>query len=93
MTFDFAPDWTNTETAVLAYSAAAPVAIRVPPLTPPTHPPHPTPVELAALVRELFCEGTLTLQELQAFGTLPELARALAEPLAPRLPVSPTRTG
>lgn len=74
MSFDALPDLL-TATAATEYSGAAPRSVTVSPLVPaPARVPHhPTERELAALVTELYAEGTLSLEQLRALGRTPEL--------------------
>lgn len=74
MTFDYAPDWIARAIAATEYTSGSPLS---PPL--PCAPSHPTIPELAALVAELFAEGTLSWEQLCALSTQPELNRLLAQ--------------
>ncbi|MBI3445673.1 MAG: hypothetical protein HY055_09995 [Magnetospirillum sp.] len=67
MTFEFAPDWIETLLQATPYSPAGfglPVA---------SAPAHPNAAEVAALVGELFAEGTLSPEQFQTLLTAPEL--------------------
>lgn len=90
MTFDFTPDWLLGAIAATEYSGTAPHCGAVSPLAPPPPcaPSHPTMAELAALVAELFAEGTLSWDQLRALGGVPELRPMLSQAIAS---VPPTR--
>lgn len=73
MSFDYSPD------SITAEAAAAGLA----PLTPRAAcPPQPSLPEVAALVRELFAEGTLSWDQLSELARGPELQALLAETVA-----------
>lgn len=74
MTFDYAPDWIARAIAATDYANGSPLS---PPL--PCAPNHPTIPQLAALVAELFAEGTLSWEQLCALGTQPELTQLLTQ--------------
>lgn len=83
MTFDFAADWTETTSPTAEYSRA-PVSVAVSPLAPPL-PCAPTPpsmAEVAALVEELFAEGSLSYEQLRSLSSIPELNDLLGAALA-----------
>ncbi|MBC7951800.1 MAG: hypothetical protein H7Z12_08300 [Rhodospirillaceae bacterium] len=86
MTFDFAPNWLDFVSTATPYSGPAPVASQpaklpwAPP--PPCAPASPSMIEVAALVEELFTEGTLSYEQLRSLSTLPELAALLGDALS-----------
>lgn len=61
MTFDFAPDWMNA--FLRDQPCATAEAGRSAMLASPQAPPHPDAGQLAALVNELFMEGTLSPEQ------------------------------
>ena len=72
MTFEFAPDWMETLLRSAEYS---PAALGSSPLLPMAIPPtHPDAREMAALVGELFAEGTLSAEQFRSLLATPELA-------------------
>lgn len=77
MTFDFAPHWMDIISTATPYSGAAPnpAAPRA------CAPASPTMTEVAALVGELFTEGTLSYDQLRSLSTVPELALLLGATL------------
>ena len=82
MTFDFAPDWMASLLQDTPFSSARPpLANHLP-----TYPNH---AEVAALVSELFSEGSLSPEQLCSLAGLPELQphlrSALAAMPAPRI--------
>ncbi|CAA7627006.1 hypothetical protein [Magnetospirillum sp. UT-4] len=81
MTFDFAPTWSQTDTAI---EYGTPAARPQPPATGLRQraPGHPTMPQLAALVEELFDEGTLSYEQLRALGAVPELRGLLGDAIA-----------
>lgn len=82
MTFDFAADWQES-----CANDCSPVAATPSPPAPGAAkaPPHPTSGELALLVRELFAEGSLTWDQLQALSRVAEL-RPMLEPTLAGVP-------
>lgn len=82
MTFDFAPDWLGYESGESNTSLHVPVATPSPCPPPPCAPAHPSDMELAALVGELFTEGTLSWDQLRTLGNLGELGSLLTETIA-----------
>ncbi|WP_291717931.1 hypothetical protein [Magnetospirillum sp. 64-120] len=82
MTFDFTPGWYD-ETVEMAGTATAP-ALHVQPAAQ-RAPSHPTSGEIALLVRELFSEGSLTWDQLQALSRVAELKPVL-EPTLDNVP-------
>lgn len=85
MTFDFAPDWMTTLLNGAPYSAAEPPGSAASRGLPP--PSYPNDAEVAALVSELFAEGTLSPEQLYSLAGLPELRAHLPGALA-ALPTS-----
>jgi len=80
MTFDFTPGWlepsatqsiSETETAPLRVVSITPAKAKAPA--------HPSNLELAELVQELFTEGSLTWDQLQSLSRVAEL-RPMLEP-------------
>lgn len=82
MTFDFTPGWRD-ETVELCDTAAAP-ALHLQP-SGQKAPAHPTTDQIALLVRELFSEGSLTWDQLQALSRVAEL-RPVLEPTLDNVP-------
>lgn len=84
MTFDFITDWQDG-----CATGSAPENGSAPPLhldpAAGKAPPHPTSGELALLVRELFAEGSLTWDQLQALSRVAEL-RPMLEPTLAGIP-------
>jgi len=81
MTFEFAPDWME---ALLRSSDYSPTALGTSPLMPAAIPPaHPNPREVAALVGELFAEGTLSAEQFRSLLTAPELGPYLHDTIQP----------
>ncbi|MBX9634821.1 MAG: hypothetical protein K2X44_07545 [Magnetospirillum sp.] len=78
MTFDFAPHWMDIISTATPYSGEAPKPAVSSPLQPPCAPASPSMTEVAALVEELFAEGTLSYDQLRSLSTAPELASLLA---------------
>lgn len=71
MTFEFAPDWME---ALLRSPDIASTAMGISPLMPAAAPPaHPNAREVAALVNELFAEGTLSAEQFHSLLAAPEL--------------------
>jgi hypothetical protein len=71
MTFEFAPDWME---ALLRSPDVASTIMGTSPLMPPAMPPaHPDAREVAALVGELFAEGTLSAEQFHTLLAAPEL--------------------
>ncbi|OAN54146.1 hypothetical protein A6A04_12975 [Paramagnetospirillum marisnigri] len=82
MTFDFAPDWMTTLLSGAPYSPAAPHgSARAGAMPPPSYPDN---AAVAALVSELFAEGTLSAEQLCSLAGLPELQPHLPGALAAR---------
>lgn len=52
-------------------------------------PPLPTPPQMAALVEELFLEGSLSWGQLRSLGTLPELHPLLRDTIEARTQAQP----
>lgn len=84
MTFDFTTAWQDAGTAEAANDSAAYGAPRQNGWTE-KPPAHPTSGELALLVRELFSEGSLTWDQLQALSRVAEL-RPVLEPTLDGVP-------
>lgn len=82
MTFDFTPGWRD-ETAELCDTATSPALHRQ--SAGQKAPPHPTSGEIALLVRELFSEGSLSWDQLQALSRVAEL-RPMLEPTLDNVP-------
>jgi hypothetical protein len=82
MTFDFAPGQLGTEIA--DHDGIPGLAAALSPLSPPPPcaPAHPSDRELAALVRELFTEGTLSWEQLRTLGAVGQLHSLLIEAIA-----------
>lgn len=71
MTFEFAPDWMETLLRSSSYSQAD---LGISPLIPVVMPPaHPDARQMAALVSELFAEGTLSAEQFHSLFESPEL--------------------
>ncbi len=71
MTFEFAPDWMET---LLRSSSYAQSDLGISPLLPSVVPPaHPDARQMAALVSELFAEGTLSAEQFYSLFASPEL--------------------
>jgi hypothetical protein len=71
MTFEFAPDWMET---LLRSSSYAQADLGISPLIPAVVPPaHPDARQMAALVSELFAEGTLSAEQFRSLFASPEL--------------------
>lgn len=82
MTFNFAPDWMTSLLRDTPYSpAGAPGSLSAGGLPGPAYPDH---AEVAALVSELFAEGTLSPEQLCSLAGLPELQPHLQSALATR---------
>lgn len=83
MTFDFAPRWLEMVSTATPYSGA-PQPVALSPLTQPAQcaPASPSMIEVAALVEELFTEGTLSYEQLRSLSTVPELAALLGDALS-----------
>jgi hypothetical protein len=80
MTFDFAPDWMTTMLNGAPFSPAEPegsAATRGLPV--PSYPDH---AEVAALVSEMFAEGSLSAEQLCSLAGLPEMQPHLPRALA-----------
>lgn len=85
MTFDFAPGWLDALSSTTDYASPAPPPVRVDlrrPLPAPCAPAHPTTAEMAALVQELFTEGSLSFEQLRSLSHVPELERLLEDKVA-----------
>jgi hypothetical protein len=80
MTFDFAPDWMTSLLIGTPFTAADPAGSAAPRALPP--PSYPDNAEVAALVSELFAEGTLSPEQLCSLAGLPELQPHLNSSLA-----------
>ncbi len=81
MTFEFAPDWMETLLRPSSYSSAS---LGLSPMMPATNPPaHPDAGEVAALVGELFAEGTLSAEQFRSLLAAPELEPYLETTLQP----------
>jgi hypothetical protein len=80
MTFDFAPDWMTSLLSGTPFTAADPVGSASPGVQ--TVPSYPDGAEVAALVSELFAEGTLSPEQLYSLAGLPELQPHLNSSLA-----------
>ncbi|EME68601.1 hypothetical protein H261_17653 [Paramagnetospirillum caucaseum] len=86
MTFEFAPDWMETLLRSSEYSPAHP---GFSPLSPAAiAPAHPDAREMAALVGELFAEGTLSAEQFRSLLAAPELEPYLDTTLPPGLKTS-----
>ena len=80
MTFDFAPDWM---TSLLSGSPLSQAEFSHLPLVAGVRSPnYPSDAETAALVSELFTEGTLSPEQMCSLAGLPELHPHLREALA-----------
>jgi len=86
MTFDFAPEWMSS--LLLDHSLTPLRSERELSVCAQSTPVHPCDAEVAALVSELFAEGTLSPEQLYTLAGLPELKphldHALAGLAAPR---------
>lgn len=87
VTFDFAPNWLDFVSTTTPYCGSAPAPLSPQPLArprlaPPCAPANPSMTELAALVEELFTEGTLSYEQLRSLSTVPELASLLGDALS-----------
>jgi hypothetical protein len=83
MTFDFAPGWMDGLLHPGPCSSATPVAAELVTLKArPTAPVYHTIAELAALVCELFAEGSLSWEQLRSLVEVPELEPHLRSALA-----------
>ncbi|WP_192884614.1 hypothetical protein [Paramagnetospirillum kuznetsovii] len=80
MTFDFAPDWMTTLLNGAPYSAAEPAGSVMGKGLP--IPAYPDNAEVAALLSELFAEGTLSAEQLWSLADLPEIKAHLPGALA-----------
>jgi len=80
VTFDFAPDCTNTETAASTQVAAPP---RLSVASKPTFAVAqlPTATEMVNLVAELFREGCLSWEQMRSLAELPDFGTALLDTL------------
>ncbi|MBC7906719.1 MAG: hypothetical protein H7Y60_08240 [Rhodospirillaceae bacterium] len=80
MTFDFAPRWLSIISTATPYVGAVQT---LSPLAPPPQcaPATPSMIEVAALVEELFAEGTLSYDQLRSLSTVPELESLLGDAL------------
>ncbi|MDO8608049.1 MAG: hypothetical protein Q7R40_16055 [Phaeospirillum sp.] len=86
MTFDFAPDWMTSLLQDTPFSPISQVGL---PQTG-SLPSYPNHAEVAALVSELFTEGTLSPEQLCSLAGLPELQPHLRSALA-AMPAPRTR--
>lgn len=86
VTFDFAPNWTASLTA--AEPAPASAAAPSPLIPAPCAPAAPSMAQVAALVEELFAEGSLSFEQLRSLSGVPELTPLLGDAVAG---VSPER--
>ncbi|CAA7626055.1 hypothetical protein [Magnetospirillum sp. SS-4] len=80
MTFDFAPDWMTSLLNGTSFTVADPVGSASPGAM--AVPSYPDCAEVAALVSELFAEGTLSPDQLHSLAGLPELRPHLNTSLA-----------
>ncbi len=88
MTFDFAPDWMAALLKDSPFSPVAPAgSLLAGGMPTPNYPSH---AQTAALVSELFTEGTLSPEQLCSLAGLPELQPHLGSALAAR-PASRTK--
>lgn len=71
MTFEYAPDWMEALLRPAPYSSAGAVPPRMSDAASP--PSHPDPRQMAALVGELFAEGTLSAEQFRSLLASPEL--------------------
>lgn len=78
MTFEYAPDWMESLLRPTPFSSAA-----APPHLPSAAAPpaHPGPSQVAALVGELFAEGTLSTEQFRSLLAAPELEPYLDQAL------------
>ncbi|MGE4279683.1 MAG: hypothetical protein AB7G62_08865 [Magnetospirillum sp.] len=83
MTFDFTPGWRDDIVDLADTTPAAP-ALQAQPVGQKA-PAHPSTGEIALLVRELFSEGSLTWDQLQALSRVAEL-RPMLEPALDNVP-------
>lgn len=96
MTFDFTPDWLDAMSTAADYANPAPHANFTPAaplraLAAAGAPPSPTMDQVAALVGELFAEGSLSFEQLCSLSAVPELESLLDDTLAGVAPIR--RTG
>jgi len=80
MTFDFAPDWMMSLLKDSPFSPVAPTGVLLAKGLP--TPDYPNHAQVAALVSELFAEGTLSPEQLCSLAGLPELQPHLRSALA-----------
>ena len=80
MTFDFAPDWMASLLTDSPFSPMAPAGSLLAGGLP--TPNYPDQAQIAALVSELFAEGTLSPEQLCSLAGLPELQPHLGSALA-----------
>jgi hypothetical protein len=86
MTFEFAPDWMEALLRSVPYVADG---LATSPLLPAAMPPaHPDARAVAALVGELFAEGTLSAEQFRSLISAPEIEPYLDATLKPQ-PRSP----
>jgi len=80
MTFDFSPDLMDRISTATECSGAASKPVDLSPLAPPAPcaPAQPTDRQIAALVEELFTEGTLSYEQLRSLSKVPELSPLLS---------------
>lgn len=93
MTFDFTPDWLDGPAATSDYAEPVPrhartAAAPLRAVLPPRQPIHPSTAQMAALVGELFAEGSLSFDQLCSLSNAPELDTLLDETVAA---VAPSR--
>jgi hypothetical protein len=83
MTFGFAPNWVGALFNGERFSAATPGGpLFLPPRRSPSEPACLAPAELAALVGELFAEGSLSWDQLRSLVKVPELEPHLRSAVA-----------
>ncbi len=83
MTFEFAPDWMES---LIRSSHLSTAALGSSPMMPAPIPPvHPDAREVAALVGELFAEGTLSAEQFHSLLAAPELEPYLDTTLQSRI--------
>ena len=86
MTFEFTPSWQlDTITPVDQDNVTSAASLKVAAPYQERAPSHPTAGELAELVRELFTEGSLTWDQLQALSRVAEL-KPMLEPAMAGIP-------
>jgi hypothetical protein len=80
MTFEYAPDWMESLLRPTPYASAGPDVSSLSRGAPPAHP---EPRQVAALVNELFAEGTLSAEQFRSLLSAPELEPYLDPPPPP----------